>query len=93
MYDKVHTLGRMLRDSRPTYDDAGNYYAPKTALSKDAQLELESQIKSCVQRSNRYLDQCGMRPRKPLWHYDHKNPETHISAPEFKFGHLMEAVV
>jgi len=89
IYDKVHGLGRMLRDSRPTYDDAGNYYAPKTELSKDAQIELEFQIKTWMERNTRYLNQCGMKPKRPLWHYDRKNPETHASAKEFKYGHLM----
>lgn len=89
IYDKVHGLGRMLRDSRPTYDEHGNYYAPKAALSKDAQTELEFQIKNWIEKSNRYLNQCGMKPKRPLWHYDRKNPETHASAPEFKYGDLM----
>jgi hypothetical protein len=91
-YDKVHVLGRMLRDSHPTYTEEGNYIAPVTELSKDAQLALESEIKSLTQRSSKYLDQCGLRPSKPLWHYDRKNPETHMSAPEFKYGHLLGAV-
>lgn len=89
MYDFVHELGRALRDARPTYDDLGNYYAPKIEMSTADQQTLESKIKSLTQRSSKYLDQCGVRPNKPLWNYDRKNPETHISAPEFKYGHLV----
>src|SRR5690606_24413382 len=70
MYDKVHGIGKMLRDSRPTYNEHGNYYAPKTELSKDAQIELEFQIKTWMERNTLYLNQCGMNPKKPLWHYD-----------------------
>ena len=73
----------------PTYDEEGEYIAPKKELRKDAQDELQSQIKSLIGLSNRYLDHCGMKPRKPLWHYDRKNPETQVSSPEFKYGHLM----
>ena len=89
MYDLVQELGATLRDSRPTYDDKDNYVSPKIELSKDAQVSLESKIRSLTLRSSRYLDQCGMKPNRPLWHYDRKNPETHISAPEFKYGHLV----
>ncbi len=89
MYDKVQELGILLRDSQPTYDDIGNYFAPKSLLSKDTQSGLEVRIKSLCQRSNKYLDQCGMRMPKPLWHYDRKNPETHKSAPQFKYAHLI----
>ncbi len=90
MYDKVHGLGIMLRDSRPTYDEHGNYYAPKTALSKDAQIELEFQIKNWTEKSNHYLNHCGLRAKKPLWHYDRRNPETWISDPSFNYSHLLE---
>ncbi len=89
MYDLVQELGATLRDSRPTYDENDNYVSPKIELSKDAQILLESRIRSLTLRSSRYLDQCGVRPNRPLWHYDRKNPETHISAPEFKYGHLV----
>lgn len=91
MYDMVQELGRTLRDSQPTYTDNGGYIAPKTELSKDAQSILENKIKSLSQKSGHYMDQCGMRMPKPLWHYDRKNPETWISDPSFKFGHLLEA--
>lgn len=90
MYDLVQQLGQTLCDSRPTYTDNGSYIATKIELSHDAQTVLENKIKSLTQRSSRYLDQCGMRPYKPLWHYDRKNPETHASSPEFKYAHLLE---
>lgn len=90
MYDKVHALGKMLRDSRPTYTDKGDYIAPATELSKSCQSELESQIQSLMQRSNKYLDQCGLRMPKPLWHYDRKDPKTWPWHESFKYGHLLE---
>ncbi len=89
MYDKVNSLGAMLQDSRPTYMDNGDYIAPLTELSKDAQLGLEDEIKSLTLRTSRYLDQCAMKPRKPLWHYDRKNNETHASKADFIYGHLI----
>ncbi len=88
-YDAIHILGKALRDSRPTYTDIGDYIYPVAPLSPQVQDELESDIKTLSQRCNRYLDQCHMRMPKPLWHYDRKNPETHASAPEFKYGHLV----
>lgn len=92
IYDRVNELGKMLRDSRPTYTELGSYIAPVIELSKDLQTKIESDIKTLTQKSSKYLDQCGIRPDKPLWHYDHKNPETHASAPEFKYGHLLRGV-
>ncbi len=90
MYDKAHGLGKILRDSFPTYDNEGKYYPPKTILSRIEQKDLEFDIKTLVQRSSQYLKQCNMKMPKPLWNYDRKNPETHASALEFKFGHLLE---
>lgn len=89
VYDKVHALGKMLRDSRPTYTESGSYIAPVMELSRDTQASLESEIRSLTQRSSKYLDQCGMKPDKPLGHYDRKNPETWASDPSFKYGHLL----
>ncbi len=89
MYDKVHALGKMLKDSKPSSTDDGSYIPPALKLSKDDQNNLENEIRSLTIRSSRYLDQCSMKPNRPLWHYDHKNPETHMSAPEFKYGHLV----
>ncbi len=89
IYDRVQMLGKMLCDSRPTYTENDRYIAPLTELSKEAQTALESDIKTLTQRSSKYLDQCGMRPRIALWHYDRMNPETHASAPEFKFRALI----
>ncbi len=89
IYFKVNELGKMLRDSRPTYTENGSYVAPVTALNKEWQCWAESEIKSMTQRSGMYLDQCGLRMPRPLWHYDRKNPETWISDPSFQYGHLV----
>lgn len=88
-YNKVHTLGRMLRASRPTFDDEGDYIAPETYLSKSAQGNIEFEIRTLMQRNNRYMDQCGLRMPKPLWHYERDNPKTHMSSREFQYGHLV----
>lgn len=89
LYDLVHENGRTLADSRPTYDYKMNYYPPKSPLTKDEQWMLETKIKTLTQRSNNYLDQCGKKMRKPLWHYDKKNLETHASSIHFKYHHLV----
>lgn len=89
MYDLVQFLGQTLRDSRPTYDEAGNYFAPKLPLDKADQDVLEDKVRKLLIKSNKYLDMTGMKPKRELWHYDRKNPETHASAPEFKYGHLL----
>ena len=89
IYNKVHALGKMLRDSRPTYDALENYIEPKYPLTREYQAKLESDIKTLTERSNRYLDQCGLRMPKPLWHYDNKDPGSWISDPKFRYGHLV----
>ena len=89
IYDTVHELGRTLRDSRVTYDDLDRAIAPKINLSPEVQSSIESNIKSLTQRSSKYLDQCGMRPNKPLWHYDRKDCKTWRSHESFKFSHLL----
>ena len=91
MYDLVQELGQTLHDSRPTYTELGDYIAPKITLPREHQAMLEDEIHSTMQRCNSYLDRCGMRIPKPLWVYDRKNPETHASAQEFKYRHLMES--
>ncbi len=93
MYDLIQQLGQTLRDSRPTYDENEQYVAPTVELSKDAQTVLENKINLLIKRISKYLDQCGLKPEKPLWHYDRKNPETHASERDFKYGHLLENVV
>jgi hypothetical protein len=90
MYDKVHDLGNTLKNSRPTRTDSGKLIAPRIELSKGAQAELETQINNWIEKVKRYLDHCNMRPRKVLWHYDRKNPETWASSPQFKYTHLMQ---
>lgn len=88
MYQLVQSLGKTLQDGRPTYTEKGSYIRPLNELSKAAQDILEKEIKANLLKCNKYLDQCGMSVPKSLWHYDPKNPETHASAPEFKYAHL-----
>jgi hypothetical protein len=89
IYDKVHELGAKLHDSRPTSTDKGGYIPPFAPLSKDEQADLEVEIMNLTRRSQRYLDQCGLTRRKPLWHYDRHDPRTWASHESFKYGHLL----
>ena len=91
LYDKTHELGKILRDGRPTYDALLNYIPPVNELSISDQMELESQIKTLSERSNRYLDQTGMRKPKPLWKYNRKDKSTHASHSTFRYGYLLAA--
>ncbi len=89
MYDRIKDLGQQLRDASPTYDEEDNYIYPKVYLTTEQKNVLESKIKSLTQRNSKYLDQCDLHMPRPLWKYDYKNPETHLSSPEFKYGHLI----
>jgi hypothetical protein len=89
-YDKIHSLSRILHDSRPTYTEIGSYIAPVSPLTKSEQLALESEIKTLSQKCNRYLDQTGHRMPRPLWHYDKKDSGTWASHKDFRFGHLVQ---
>ena len=91
-YDRVNELGKKLRDSRPTYDDEGRFIYPVAPLSKEEQFQLEDQIASLTKRSGKYLDQCGLKMPRPLWHYDRKDCKTWRSHESFKYEHLLEAV-
>lgn len=89
MYDNVHILGKMLKDSRPGYDEEGNPAMPKTNLSKSAQDGIETDIRGIIERSKYYLNQCGLRIPKPLWKYNREDPTTQASSPEFQYQHLI----
>lgn len=88
-YDEIHTLGKKLSESMPKYMDTGECIPPVAPLSQNVQKDLENKIKNLRQRSNKYLDQCGMRIPQPLWRYNRKNPETHASSSKFKYAHLI----
>ena len=88
-YDQIHNLGKMLNDSYPSMDEHRNYVAPTVNLRKDAQLNLEKEIKEWIDRCSKYLDSCGLRPEKPLWKFNIKDPTTHISSPDFAYKHLL----
>lgn len=89
MYDNVHSLGKMLRDSKPTYDEDGNCFPSKTNLSKCAQDGIEIDIRLIIERSKYYLNQSGLRMPRPLWKYDPKDHTTHASSGKFKYQHLI----
>ena len=89
MYDKVQELSKMLKDSRPTITEDGKKIPPVIELSEHIQDSLEAEIKLLLTRVGKYLDQCGVHARKPLWEYDRKNSATHASAPDFRYGHLL----
>jgi hypothetical protein len=88
IYNKVQMLGKVLKDSYFTYDNLKKAVPPKVELSKDEQLNLESRIKTLTERSNHYLDQCGLKCAVPLWHYNNKDPRTWVSHESFMFEHL-----
>ena len=90
LYKRVQEAGKLLQESRPSYDEFENYVAPKKQLSKDAQLDLEMEIKILLNRSARYLDECGMAMQKPLWIYDKYDTKTHRSNENFRYEYLID---
>jgi hypothetical protein len=90
IYNKVQALGNILKDSLPTYDEYMKEMPPANELSNEMKDNIELEIKILLERSNRYLDQCGMRFPKALWKYDRKDPKTWLSHESFKYRHLME---
>lgn len=89
-YDLVQMLSRTLQDGRSSYTEHGKLVPPLIHLSRVEQKVIEKKIKLLLHNTSKYLDHCGLKPKKPLWHYDIKNPETHASAKEFKYGHLLK---
>ena len=58
-----------------------------TKYLRDSIKQLE--IKEWIDRCSKYLDSCGLRPEKPLWKFNIKDPTTHISSPDFAYKHLL----
>lgn len=85
-YDRVQQLGNMLKDGRP--DNDGN--PPVSPLSLDDRNSIEFEIKDLTDKSNHYLDRCGMKCPEPTWIYNHADPKTWASHESFAYGHLME---
>mgnify|MGYP001600831268 CR=1 FL=1 len=87
IYNKVNALGKQLKESMPDWD--GN--PPIAPMSTEEQAELRSQIKTLSQKSDTYLDQCGMRMPRPLWAYKLKDPTTWASDPSFAYEDFLVA--
>jgi hypothetical protein len=86
MYNNVHRLGKILKNSRPDYD--GN--PALHALSISSQLNVEAEIKDCLNKTSNYLDGCGLTLSKTRWNYEPKDPTTWISHDSFEFDHLVK---
>lgn len=86
IYDRVHAIGQLLKDSR--IDKDGN--PAVNPLGYDTKRNLDAEIINLLDRCNDYLDSCNMRLPEPLWHYDKEDPKTHASHESFKYGHFLE---
>lgn len=89
IYNRVQHLGKMLKESQPTYDEYKNYIEPIAELNRDTQDAIKSEISLLMRRSDHYLDVSFMTQPKPLWHYIYNDPKTHLSHEAFKYGHLI----
>lgn len=89
MYDKIHELGRKLRDSRPTSNEYGESVEAVAPLYPWEQTMLEDDIKCLINKCSLYLDTTGNKLPKPLWYYDRKDRRTCASHESFKYGHLL----
>lgn len=89
MYDEVHQMGKMLKNSRHTYDKDKNVVPPVAALSEGVQLALEKDIDALLDKSGFYLDACNIFPKKPLWKYNKDDPKTWMSHEKFIYSHLV----
>lgn len=89
IYDKVNGLGKMIKDSYPFVDEHGQNQPAPSPLSRETRNILADEIKALTERSNSYLDACGMKPPAPKWIYNNKDVTTWPSDPSFKYGHLL----
>lgn len=90
-YQKIQSLGQVIKDSNPGMDEEGNSTPPLKPIDEDTRTHVKQEIKHLIFQNCRYLDACNMMPKQPLWLYDKNNPETHASSILFKYGHLMES--
>lgn len=86
-YDKIHRLGRMLKNSKPYMDDEKNWHSAIIDLTEEQQKDLEKQIKHFTRKSDEYLASCDLKSKMPLWKYDNNDTSTWVSSPNFRFSH------
>ncbi len=84
-YDQINVLGQYLKDSRPDWE--GN--PPLFQISLEERHKVEKEVEELMRLSDKYLDQCHLRPREPKWYYDRNNETTWASSEKFLFSHLM----
>ena len=90
IYNTVHDLGQMLKDSKPTYGYMDEYIEPKIRLSKAMQEEIEISIDKLLKESDSHLDKSGIKCAEPLWLYNLKDPRTWPGHESFKYNHLLK---
>lgn len=47
--------------------------------------KLKDEQQTLIEKSDNYLDQCRIMPKKPLWHYNAEDPATWISDERFNY--------
>lgn len=89
-YNLVHSLGMQLKDTLPSIDENGIVQESKICLSFLEKKMLEKRIEELLLRSSIWLDVNSIKPKKPLWKFSKKNPQTWASHKDFKFKHLLK---
>jgi predicted transglutaminase-like cysteine proteinase len=85
-YHRVDAIGSKVKQAVHDQRDHGFCDLTKT--------EMENMIEACneiVKESAKYMDDCGLRGKEPLWVYSAKDETTWASSPLFAYGHLVKS--
>lgn len=90
IYDRVQFLGKKLKDSQFTFNENKKPIMPISPLGEEEQFKIKKDIQLLLEKNKRYLDDCGMKPKDPLWIYCSREPKTWMSHHSFKYSHLIK---
>ncbi len=77
---------KKIGDYLDQYRDKDRYIELDRRECDDKILQITTILKKC----SSYMDKTRMKMPKPLWTYDIKDTETHLSSPDFAYGHLIK---
>lgn len=91
-YDLVHSLGKKLKDSRPTIGENMQIIDAVNPLGIEEETRLEKKIQTHLDNLRIYMDHTRMNLRPGLWVYNKDDPTTWASHGTFKYGHLIKCI-
>lgn len=89
MYNDVHRMGKLLKDAQPKFIGKQEIVPALAPLSKEEQEDLRDAIEYLLNKSRKYLNNCNIRPKKPLWKYKEDDKRTWASNKAFIYGDLL----